>query len=54
MPTRRDEGRGATAIAPYWDELAGGAVPADFTVPSMPARLEPLGREPWHGFERVR
>jgi bifunctional non-homologous end joining protein LigD len=57
--------RGATAVAAYstrarpgaqvsapltWDELADGARPEDFTVATMPARLETLRRDPWEGF----
>ena len=57
--------RGATAVAAYstrarpgaqvsapvtWDELAAGAGPADFTVRTMPVRLQSLRRDPWEGF----
>jgi bifunctional non-homologous end joining protein LigD len=57
--------RGATAVAAYstrarpgaqvsapvtWDELASGARPEDFTVTTMPARLQALSRDPWEGF----
>lgn len=57
--------RGATAVAAYstrarpgahvsapltWEELADGALPADFTILSMPARLAALRRDPWADF----
>jgi bifunctional non-homologous end joining protein LigD len=57
--------RGATAVAAYstrarpgaqvsapvtWDELTAGAVPADFTILTMPARLAKLERDPWADF----
>lgn len=57
--------RGATAVVAYstrarpgaqvsapltWDELAAGAKPADFTVQSMPRRLQSLRQDPWDGF----
>ena len=58
--------RGATAVAAYstrarpgaqvsapltWDELAGGAKPADFTVADdAPARCKRCGSDPWDGF----
>jgi bifunctional non-homologous end joining protein LigD len=58
--------RGATAVAAYstrarpgaqvsapltWEELTGGAVPADFTVRTMPSRLQSLQIDPWAGFD---
>jgi bifunctional non-homologous end joining protein LigD len=57
--------RGATAVAAYstrarpgaqvsapvtWEELASGARPEDFTVTTMPLRLQALRRDPWEGF----
>ena len=57
--------RGATAVAAYstrarpgaqvsapltWDELAAGARPADFTLKTMPARLQSLRNDPWEDF----
>jgi bifunctional non-homologous end joining protein LigD len=57
--------RGATAVAAYstrartgaqvsapvtWAELASGITPADFTIPSMPARLASLDHDPWADF----
>jgi bifunctional non-homologous end joining protein LigD len=58
-------GRGATAVCPYstrarpdatvatpitWDELDGGATGADFTVQTLPRRLDQLKRDPWAGY----
>jgi bifunctional non-homologous end joining protein LigD len=55
-------GRGATAIAPYstrsrpgaqiatpisWKELKDGAVPADFTVATVPRRIGKRFKDPW-------
>lgn len=57
--------RGATAVAAYstrarpgarvsapltWEELDQGAVPDDFTIPTMPDRLARLPRDPWQDF----
>lgn len=57
--------RGATAVAAFstrarpgalvsapvtWDELAQGARPADFTLRTMPGRLQELRTDPWEGF----
>lgn len=57
--------RGATAVAAYstrarpgaqvsapltWDELQAGAMPSEFTVETMPARLERLQSDPWDDF----
>jgi bifunctional non-homologous end joining protein LigD len=57
--------RGATAVAAYstrarpgaqvsapvtWEELANGARREDFTVMTVPARLQTLRRDPWEGF----
>jgi bifunctional non-homologous end joining protein LigD len=62
-------GRGATAVAPYstrarthatvaapitWDELEGGAKPADFTLRSMIERTLPNARDPWSGYDDVK
>jgi bifunctional non-homologous end joining protein LigD len=39
---------GAPVAAPLaWDELERGVSPADFTVTTMPARVQALGRDPW-------
>jgi bifunctional non-homologous end joining protein LigD len=61
--------RGATAIAPYstraregatvaapitWDELSGGARPADFTVLTMPERLAARFPDPWEALAETR
>ena len=55
-------GRGATAVAPYstrarpgaliatplaWKELKAGAVPADFTIGSVPQRIGGRFKDPW-------
>jgi bifunctional non-homologous end joining protein LigD len=60
--------RGATAVAAYstrarpgaqvsapvtWEELASGARPEDFTVTTMPARLQALRSDPWEGFAQA-
>jgi bifunctional non-homologous end joining protein LigD len=60
--------RGATAVAAYstrarpgaqvsapvtWEELANGAKAQDFTVTTMPARLQALRRDPWEGFAQA-
>lgn len=60
--------RGATAVAAYspraqagapvstpvgWDELAGPARPADFTVQTVPRRLAALRKDPWADFFSV-
>jgi len=62
-------GRGATAVAPYstrarigatvatpltWDELRRGVDPQDFTLTSVPKRLESLRKDPWDGYTRLR
>ena len=62
-------GRGATAIAPYstraredapvatpltWEELGEKARGGDFTVRTVPARLEKLRRDPWADMETVK
>jgi bifunctional non-homologous end joining protein LigD len=61
-------GRGATAIAPYstrarpgatvatplaWEELNERLDPTRFNLLTVPARLERLGRDPWHDYGRV-
>jgi bifunctional non-homologous end joining protein LigD len=46
---------GAQVSAPLtWDELDAGATPADFTLRSMPGRLDGLARDPWADFETAR
>jgi bifunctional non-homologous end joining protein LigD len=62
-------GRGATAIAPYstrsrpgaqiatpvsWKELEDGAVPADFTVATIPERIGTRFKDPWAKIASVR
>jgi bifunctional non-homologous end joining protein LigD len=62
-------GRGATAVCPFstrarpdatvaapvtWDELDAGATGADFTVQTMPRRLDRQRRDPWEGFFTIR
>ena len=62
-------GRGATAIAPYstrarpggqiatpisWRELKDGAVPADFTIVSVPQRVAKRFKDPWVGIDTVK
>jgi bifunctional non-homologous end joining protein LigD len=57
--------RGATAVAAYsprarpgaqvsapvtWEELLAGARPQDFSIATMPARLQSLRCDPWNGF----
>lgn len=57
-------GRGSTAVAPYstrsrpggliatplsWKELTDGAVPADFTLESVVARVTKRFKDPWKG-----
>jgi bifunctional non-homologous end joining protein LigD len=61
--------RGATSIAPFstrarpgapvstplaWEELTPALRPESFTLESVPARLDTLGKDPWHGFETAR
>lgn len=46
---------GATVSTPLaWAELEQGVRPDDFTVRSVPRRLEELGRDPWEGLASVR
>jgi bifunctional non-homologous end joining protein LigD len=62
-------GRGATAVAPYstrarpgariatpisWKELKDGAVPADFTVTSVPERIGKRFKDPWRDMFSVK
>lgn len=62
-------GRGATAVAPYstraraggqiatplsWQELENGAVPADFTIATVPARVAGKFKDPWRGITTLR
>lgn len=62
-------GRGATAVCPFstrarphatvaapitWEELDAGATGADFTVQTMPRRLDALERDPWEGYFTTR
>ncbi len=62
-------GRGATAVAPYstrarpggriatpvsWDELEGGAKPADFTIASVPKRILGRFKDPWRDINTLR
>jgi len=61
--------RGATSIAPFstrarpgapvstplaWEELTPALRPESFTLESVPARLDALGKDPWQGFEAAR
>jgi len=61
--------RGATSIAPFstrarpgapvstplaWEELTATLRPESFTLESVPARLDRLGKDPWQGFEAAR
>ena len=46
---------GAPVSAPLtWDELEGGAEPADFTVLTMPDRVRALKADPWKEFGAVK
>ena len=62
-------GRGATAVAPYstrarpegriatplsWDELEGGAKPGDFTIATVPKRIQRAFKDPWRGINDLR